>query len=122
MSEIEYSWNFIKRFIKTYNPHNAKDTLSLLQVGRVLDSCMSDSWRNLILVNLECYMTYGYFSHKLASKMRKSKGEIVSTWHSRFADITEKYRFLHADFLSFQDEYRHKMVRQLSFEETQPLL
>ena len=95
---------------------------SLHFIGRVLDSCMSDSWRNLVLVNLECYLAHGYFSHNLSSKMRKSKGEIVGSWHRRFADITEKYQFSQSDFLKFKDEYRLKIVRQLCYDEIQRFL
>ena len=54
--------------------------------------------------------------------MRKTKGEIVESWHRRFADITEKYQFSHSDFLKFKDEYRLKIVRQLHFDEIQSLI
>jgi len=115
LAEIEYSWNFMKRFIKELDPLNAQQTLSLLQISHALEYCNRQSWRDTILLTMECYLSYGYFSRSKLNSVRQNKVEVLEKFKNLFNTIVHEYEFSQSDFNRFCTEYRSKMVRQLPY-------
>jgi len=117
LAEIEFSWSFIKRTVISCNPNTAKQTVKLLDLSRRLDFGNRTSWRHLVLVNMYCYMTYGYYDNSLRRKMLKQKADIISFWDSLFDSILSTFDFTSESYLKFENWILKKIVRQLPYKE-----
>ena len=119
LAEIEFSWNFIKRFTKQMNPLNAKETTGLIKVAEILDVVNSQSWRNQILINIYCYIRNGYFTQKLRKSEAKEFTTINLYFEQLFQKISSSYSYSVPGFHQFRDFFEKNIVKQLSFSEIQ---
>ena len=117
LAEIEHSWNFIKGFIKKFNPNNAKETKTLLKTAELLDFSNKQSWRNRIILVIDCYTTHGYFNDKLLRIKYKNRESILSKWQTIFSDISTQYDFTDTGFNLFKNNFQTKISKQLLYNE-----
>lgn len=119
LAEIEFSWNFMKRFVKQNNPINAKETTALLKISEILDSVNGLHWRKHVLINTYCYIMDGYFTSKLRRKYESQWESIRKYFDSVFDDIYAHFKFTLSEKSRFADKFKSKFVRQLTYEEIQ---
>ena len=122
LAEIEHSWNFTKGWIKSKNPRSSKETLELLRRAVVLDTVNRHSWRNRIILVIDCYIVNSYFSQGLLRKKYKKRAVILEKWNNLFAKIHHQFSFTEEGFKEFCEFFTPKIAKQLSFNEIQELL
>ncbi|RMD93280.1 MAG: hypothetical protein D6813_04360 [Calditrichaeota bacterium] len=122
LAEIEFSWNFMKRFVKQNNPTSAKETTALLKIAEILDSVNGAHWRKQVLINLYCYIVDGYFTTKSRRKYESQWPKVQSYFASVFQMIYEKYSFSASEKVRFINNFRPKIVKQLSYDQIQQYL
>ena len=99
------------------NPQRAKQTERILNLSRVLDYSNRQAWRNNVIVNMECYIKYGYYDRALLRKIQKNRRKIISTFQSRFNYISESYELNSEDYDDYVNWMRPQIVNQLTYEE-----
>ncbi len=122
LAEIEFSWNFMKRFVKKQNPINAKETTALLKISEILDCVNGSHWRKHVLINIYCYLKDGYFTSKLRRKYEQQWESVQLYFDSVFDDIYSQYSFSASERDRFIKSFKSTIVRQLSYDEIQQFL
>ena len=69
------------------NPTSAKQAKRLLEACRILDFDNRQSWRDNVLLNMEFYISHGYFDLPLSRKIMKYRASILQLFEERFLHI-----------------------------------
>lgn len=117
LSEIEFSWSFMKRFAISMNPNSATDSKNILGLSRLLDFSNRQSWRECILVNMECYIQHGYFDRVICRTLQKTKKSIVEHFHKRFEYIVNNFEFSDSGYNEYTQWMSKSIVSQLNYQE-----
>ena len=122
LAEIEFSWNFMKHWVKKMNPTHALQTRQLIRLAGTLDSTNGTSWRHRVILAFECFWKFGYFSPGLMRNLYKNKKLVLRKWNNRFEDITSDYPFTEDGYKLFVNDYKATIADQLTWVEIQKAL
>jgi len=117
LSEIESSWSFMKNFAISMNPQSAKQTKRLLELSRLLDYPNRQSWRDSVLVNMECYLKHGYFDRIICRTLQKTRKSIVASFRKRYEYIVKTFDFSEAGYIEYTNWISKSIVTQLTYDQ-----
>ena len=82
----------------------------------------STSWRNRIILSIDCYITKGYFSQKLMRQKYKNRQTILQKWDVTFSDIVTLYPFSTDGYTEFCKDFVEKIALQSTYHKLSSLI